>query len=387
MPTRMSALIPHRAAAPQAAAEWLNPIDWNLYGHFHMPWAARPEAALSHFKSFLNRLEKEIRSSVGCVYAMEACSLAGVSVPVHLHAALVSVKDLTPRRIVDIWAAEVGRTHGSDANLDKLALIELYDRSKAGIGYITKLIGDPTCSVDYHNVDRFLPGGEKSFDRARSVRRWAAERGLSVPGLAVPGVMVAMPAAVPLSTAAGGPQATRQAVPEAGSVPVPDPITMADPLYEGLDADQIRFLEDMADRQQPAPEAPVQEPVRQMTHNAQASRACRSFSNRTGVVVIPAARVAAAGTTSGESSSLPVTSAVSVPVSVSIPVPIPVENPVIIPVAGTLVETGLLWPEAVQEPVLAAAVAPPTDIAPSQGHPVHRRCLQPQRYGRWRLGL
>lgn len=177
MTTNNPALAGGNQDAPAALAEWLNPISWQAFGTFELPWRAKPETARHKFDEMIDRLERGMRTRVCFVRAAETKSKSGAPVPLHLHAALTATKPISCELVTDLWNSSVGRTDGD------LALVEPYNPALSGIAYIAKQINDHGCEWDCRNVHLFNRNIqiEPKADHAslRSARRWQAQNVMS----------------------------------------------------------------------------------------------------------------------------------------------------------------------------------------------------------------
>jgi hypothetical protein len=169
---------------PDAVANWLRPIEWQLFATLEFPWRARPETAGRKFAELVNTMERSLRTRVCYVNATETRSKTGSIVPLHFHAAFTAVRPISHQLVAGIWNASVGRV-ASEAG--DLAQVEPYDLSRDGIRYITKLMADPDCGLDVRNVHLFNKAIriETKTDHAslRSARRFQAQGGTGVNGL------------------------------------------------------------------------------------------------------------------------------------------------------------------------------------------------------------
>jgi hypothetical protein len=165
--------------APDAVANWLRPIQWQLFATLEFPWRARPETAGRKFAELVDKMERSLRTRVCYVNATETRSKTGSIVPLHFHAAFTAVRPISHQLVAGIWNASVGRA-ASEAG--DLAQVEPYDLSRDGIRYITKLMADPDCGLDLRNVHLFNKAiaVETKQDHAslRAARRLIAQAGV-----------------------------------------------------------------------------------------------------------------------------------------------------------------------------------------------------------------
>jgi hypothetical protein len=158
-------------------AEWLRPIDWQLFVTLTFPWNARSETADVKFKSLINSLERTMQTSVCYVAGKEARSKAGAVVPWHFHALLASLAPIPASLVKLCWMESVGRTP-SDLQADDLVDVRPFNGQLQGIEYAVKQIR--TEGEWFLNaVERFHPAIEKDQPRNhryfRKKRRWDAQ--------------------------------------------------------------------------------------------------------------------------------------------------------------------------------------------------------------------
>ena len=169
---------------PEAVANWLQPIQWQLFATLEFPWRPRPETAGRKFAELVNTMERSLRTRVCYVNATETRSKSGTIVPLHFHAAFTAARPIPHKLVAGIWNASVGRAASEGGDL---ALVEPYDLSRDGIRYITKLMAHPACGLDLRNVHLFNKAIriETKTDHAslRSARRFQAQGGTGVNGL------------------------------------------------------------------------------------------------------------------------------------------------------------------------------------------------------------
>jgi hypothetical protein len=164
-----STIQPTTELDPAAAiSEWLKPIKWQHFATLEFPWSARPETAIAKFTSFINELEKTLRTRVCVVYGAETRSKSGATVPVHFHAAITAVKPIQAQLIVDLWLHEIGRDGATTSASGEvvarkgkvksdLALVVPYNPALTGIGYIMKQVQDDSFHWDMRNINLFAP--------------------------------------------------------------------------------------------------------------------------------------------------------------------------------------------------------------------------------------
>jgi hypothetical protein len=71
---------------------WLKPIQWQAIATLTFPRTVGEEIASRTFKGFVNEIEKGQRGRVCTVSAMERRGRDGEPVPLHVHAAIASLK-------------------------------------------------------------------------------------------------------------------------------------------------------------------------------------------------------------------------------------------------------------------------------------------------------
>lgn len=164
---------------PDAVANWLQPIRWQLFATLEFPWRARPETASRKFAELVDKMERSLRTRVCYVNATETRSKTGAIVPLHFHAAFTAVRPISHQLVAGIWNASIGR---ATSEAGDLALVEPYDLSRDGIRYITKLMADPDCGLDLRNVHLFNKAiavePKQDHVSLRSARRLIAQAGL-----------------------------------------------------------------------------------------------------------------------------------------------------------------------------------------------------------------
>jgi hypothetical protein len=169
-----------------ALSEWLKPIKWQHFATLEFPWSARPETAVAKFASFINELEKTLRTRICVVYGAETRSKSGATVPLHFHAAITAMKPIQAQLIVDLWLHEVGRDGSTTSASGEvvarkgkvksdLALVVPYNPALNGIGYIMKQVQDDSFHWDARNIPFFTsqPSSDTMQDHAalRAARR------------------------------------------------------------------------------------------------------------------------------------------------------------------------------------------------------------------------
>lgn len=164
--------------------DWLTPVKWQAIATLTFPRTVGEEAASRTFSGFVNEIERDQRGRICTVSAMERRSRDGEPVPLHIHAAIASLKPITTQLVSDAWNHAVGRPSSLRSDL---ALVERYDPSRGGLDYVLKQTSDPNCHWDVRNVEYFNPKMQPSVKTdhtsLRSARRWSQQ--VSVLSLAV----------------------------------------------------------------------------------------------------------------------------------------------------------------------------------------------------------
>src|ERR1035438_7489724 len=122
--------IPNGSQVSAAAAEWLEPIPWQLFCTLEFPYKARPELAVKKFDSMVNNLERSLRTRVCYVNASETRSKSGAVVPLHFHTLLTSARPISTQLVTGMWNEGVGRTNSVGGDL---AQVESFDPSMGGV--------------------------------------------------------------------------------------------------------------------------------------------------------------------------------------------------------------------------------------------------------------
>jgi hypothetical protein len=159
-----------------ALIDWLKPIQWQAIAALTFPRTVGEEAASRTFSGFVNEIERDQRGRICTASAMERRSRDGEPVPLHIHAAIASLKPITTQLVSDAWNHAAGRPSSLRSDL---ALVERYDPSRGGLDYLLKQTSDPNCHWDIHNVEYFNPKMQPTVKAdhtsLRSARRWSQQ--------------------------------------------------------------------------------------------------------------------------------------------------------------------------------------------------------------------
>jgi hypothetical protein len=96
-------------AAVEAVAGWVRPIEWQQFVTMTFPWNVTSETAERKFKAMLGAMEREMRTPVAYVAAMEGRAKSGGKVPLHIHAVLAAQASINAPRMEAIWTELTGR--------------------------------------------------------------------------------------------------------------------------------------------------------------------------------------------------------------------------------------------------------------------------------------
>ncbi len=161
-------------AIPEAVADLVRSIDWQLFVTLEFPWNVRAETADRKFKELIDQLEREMRTRICYVVGKESRTKSGATVPWHFHCCLTALKPIAASQIESIWRRLVHRSKSTED--DGVVDIRPYDPALPGVEYITKLMSTLDAEWDFNWLHLFNPAMQvtRKFTRrfARGTRRW-----------------------------------------------------------------------------------------------------------------------------------------------------------------------------------------------------------------------
>jgi hypothetical protein len=123
-------------AAVEAVAGWVSPIAWQKFVTMTFPWNVTSETAGRKFKAMLGEMEREMRTPVAYVAAMEGRAKSGGKVPLHIHAAIAAKATISASRMEAIWTELTSRR---TAQAEDGIQIKPWRDGAGGMEYILKL--------------------------------------------------------------------------------------------------------------------------------------------------------------------------------------------------------------------------------------------------------
>jgi hypothetical protein len=161
-------------AIPEAAADLVQPIDWQLFVTLEFTWNVRAETADRKFKALIDQLEREMRTRICYVVGKESRTKSGAAVPWHFHCCLTALKPIAASQIESIWRRLVHRSKATEN--DGVVDIRTYDPALPGVEYVTKLMSTLDAEWDFNWLHLFNPTMQitPKFDHRalRGGRRW-----------------------------------------------------------------------------------------------------------------------------------------------------------------------------------------------------------------------
>src|SRR5690348_6983734 len=83
-----------------AMAEWLSPVDWQLFATLTFPIPRGLEKAKSNLRLFVNELERDLKGNICYVAGAERIpGLVGVEVSWHFHLIITAIRPLPPSQV------------------------------------------------------------------------------------------------------------------------------------------------------------------------------------------------------------------------------------------------------------------------------------------------
>jgi hypothetical protein len=142
----------------EAYATWFGAISWKLLGTFTFARRVSDQQAADLFSQFIDRLEHNYRSDIGCVRGDEK-RFSGCGKPAcgrHFHALLTSAAPITSEMVESVWTILAG--HRNDGNA---AMVVPFDPNKNGISYVLKFINQPDGDWAHRKLHLFHPEARK----------------------------------------------------------------------------------------------------------------------------------------------------------------------------------------------------------------------------------
>ena len=162
-----------RHAADEYAG-WLKSVPWTLFCTFTFAWRVSDQQAHQTFATFIDRLERILRSDVAYVRGDEK-RLSGCGKPAsgrHFHVLLTSAAPLSPSLVECLWMDMAG-TRSDNAG----AQVEAYDATRGGASYVLKLINQVDGDWAFrklHLVHASVTVGQLNLRQRRNLRRHQA---------------------------------------------------------------------------------------------------------------------------------------------------------------------------------------------------------------------
>lgn len=132
------------AALGKFTSQW----SWQMYGTFVFERERTYASAVTVWKDFVNRLERETRGRLAWIRGDEGrwSGCGGPSIPLHFHSLMLFANPPTIGRVSDLWSFLAGRSH-----------IVPYNLGKGVPWYVVKLACYPPYSYDLDNLQYFDP--------------------------------------------------------------------------------------------------------------------------------------------------------------------------------------------------------------------------------------
>lgn len=161
-----------------AMADWLRPINWQLFATLTFPVPRRLETAQSDLKRFVNELEREIRRNICYVAGAERIpGPAGFEVSWHFHLMIASVHELPALQVERAWRRMFGPGKKTLEHPDgDSAVVYPFKPGKLGIEYCLKRMND--CHGDWmsHRLELFHPCAPKSANHKIRRQFWRMQQ-------------------------------------------------------------------------------------------------------------------------------------------------------------------------------------------------------------------
>lgn len=151
------------------AAKWLKQVDWKLFCTFTFPaWRVPDERADKTFATFVNHLERAIKSDIAYVRGDEKNLASGSRSESgrHFHVLLTSLAPLNPTFVSWLWTETVGNR--SD---DASAEVEPYNPARKGPEYVLKYINNVNGGWKVGKLELFHPEARGLQDMTKRFRR------------------------------------------------------------------------------------------------------------------------------------------------------------------------------------------------------------------------
>jgi hypothetical protein len=140
-------------------AIWVSRVDWKFFCTFTFAWRVSDRQAENVFAAFTNRLERHLGCEV-CFIRGDEKRFSGCGRPAsgrHFHALLNCVAPVNASFIQSLWKSMAGN-RSDDAG----ALVEAYNSSENGAGYVLKCINQPDGNWAFRNLELFHPEARAS---------------------------------------------------------------------------------------------------------------------------------------------------------------------------------------------------------------------------------
>jgi hypothetical protein len=136
-------------------AKWLRPLPWQLFCTFEFSHSVSVPQARTVFRSYINDLERRLRSPLTFVVGEEKRTATAVkaAAPLHFHALMTSQVELPSEVIRTSWWSYGGRGHDGYTSD-----VQPYQRGGRGEEYCLKFMNDVNGDWWYRNLGFFLPG-------------------------------------------------------------------------------------------------------------------------------------------------------------------------------------------------------------------------------------
>ncbi len=160
---------------PNAYADWVKQIDWQLFCTFTFAWKVDDIRARKIFDEFINRTERHLGTDVCYVRGDEkrfsGCGLPGSAR--HFHVLMTSLVPMHPLWVKQMWQGMAGN-RSDDAG----AMVEPYNGFHHGARYVLKFINQPEGDWAFRNLHLFHPEARSLQDlhgrQRRNLRRHKA---------------------------------------------------------------------------------------------------------------------------------------------------------------------------------------------------------------------
>ncbi len=108
-----------------ALAEWVRPIQWQLFVTLTFPWNVKDETADRKLATFLDQLECATKGRIGFLAGKESRSKTGSAVPFHFHLLMTALEPISSELVESLWKRLVRRSR-SGSSEDDSVLVKPY---------------------------------------------------------------------------------------------------------------------------------------------------------------------------------------------------------------------------------------------------------------------